>query len=151
MYQIVLMMEVIMNTTPKHLYRFASLTMTALSGIMISTSIFAADAAPSFAGSYQCKRVDASNNTNTYPLEIINNGNTYTFEWMDANGFPLYYGTGITHPTAPTLAIASFFDPKNPSAFGVEFFKIKPDNSLQSNWVLQQSNQVGSETCTRSK
>lgn len=106
--------------------------------------------APSIAGNYQCQRVDASNATTSYPLSIKSNGDTYTLEWDNSAGFPALYGVGIMHSSMNNVLGAKFFDPKDANAFGVEIFEVKPDGSLTANWALQSTNQVGSETCTKS-
>jgi len=116
-----------------------------------STTNTTAGTTASIVGNYSCKRVDASNTTNTYPLAITKTGDTYTFEWDDSTGNPTLYGTGVMHPSMANVVSTAFWDPKNTDTVGVEVFEIKPDGSLQSNWVLQNSDQLGSETCTKSK
>lgn len=102
-------------------------------------------------GRYQCQRTDASGTTTNYPLTITkNSAGAYIFEW-DSNGYPVLNGAGIAHPARNDLLAISFFDPKDQNNIGIELFQIKPDGSLQSNWAVQSSNQVGSEACTKSK
>ena len=110
-----------------------------------------ADTAPSIAGDYQCQRTDASNETTTYPLSITKTNDTYTFEWADNSGNPVFYGTGVSHSNLPNVIASSFWDPKNPDTQGIEMIEVKPDGSLQASWVLQSNNQIGSEDCTKSK
>jgi|GEM_PF-2292061 hypothetical protein len=105
---------------------------------------------PSIVGSYQCQRIDSSNTTTSYPLAIKSNGSIYTLEWENSAGFPALYGVGLMHPSMNNVLGAKFFDPKDSSIFGVEVFNLKPDGSLSANWAVQSTNQVGSETCTRS-
>ncbi|KTD42137.1 hypothetical protein [Legionella parisiensis] len=105
----------------------------------------------SFLGDYQCQRVDASNNTASYPLTVSKSGDTYTLQWENSNGDPVLYGTGVMHPNMTNVVATSFWDPRKPDTIGIQMIEIKPDGSLQSNWVVQTDNQVGSETCTRSK
>jgi len=123
-----------------------------VTSLFLTTIMAYADSATNspFIGNYQCKRVDASNQT-TYPLTINKNGDAYTFEWDNDSGYPALVGTGIMHPSMSNVISVSFSDPKDTSKFGVELFSIQSDGSLQANWALSSSNQVGSETCTKSK
>ncbi len=105
----------------------------------------------SFLGDYQCQRIDSSNNTASYPLTVAKTGDIYTLEWDNSNGDPVLYGTGVMHPNMTHVVASSFWDPRKPDVIGIQMIEIKPDGSLQSNWVLQSDNQVGSETCTKSK
>ncbi|HHT0594309.1 TPA: hypothetical protein ACTXXA_002710 [Legionella anisa] len=107
--------------------------------------------ASAFLGDYQCQRVDGSNNTNSYPLTVSKSGDTYTLQWENSNGDPVLYGTGVMHPNMTNVVATSFWDPRKPDTIGIQMIEIKPDGSLQSNWVVQTDNQVGSETCTRNK
>lgn len=107
--------------------------------------------APSFAGDYQCQRVNSSNATSSYPLSVSKTGDTFTLQWENSNGDPVLYGTGVMHPNMTNVVAASFWDPSKPDTIGIEMIEIKPDGSLQSNWVLQTDNQMGSETCTKNK
>lgn len=107
--------------------------------------------ASSFLGDYQCQRVDPSNKTDSYPLTVSKSGDTYTLQWENSNGDPVLYGTGVMHPNMTNVVATSFWDPRKPETIGVQMIEIKPDGSLQSNWVVQTDNQVGSETCIRSK
>lgn len=104
-----------------------------------------------FLGDYQCQRVDSANNTVAYPLTVSKTGDTYTLEWDNSNGDPVLYGTGVMHPNQTNVVASSFWDPRKPDVIGIQMIEIKPDGSLQSNWVLQSDNQLGSETCTKSK
>ncbi|MCE0723002.1 MULTISPECIES: hypothetical protein [Legionella] len=123
-------------------------TDTAPSNTSTSTSKTGASA---FLGDYQCQRVDAANNTASYPLTVSKSGDTYTLQWENSNGDPVLYGTGVMHPNMTNVVATSFWDPRKPDTIGIQMIEIKPDGSLQSNWVVQTDNQVGSETCTRSK
>ncbi|KTC89629.1 hypothetical protein OQJ18_08395 [Fluoribacter dumoffii] len=102
-------------------------------------------------GNYQCQRADASNNTASYPMSITKTGDTYTLEWDSSAGDPVLYGTGVMHPNATNVIAASFWDPRKPDTIGIQMIEVKSDGSLQSNWVLQSDNQIGTETCTKSK
>lgn len=127
-----------------------NIIMTIALSLLTITTYADNSVSPTLAGNYQCQRSDASNSVQSYPLVISNNGGTYTFEWDNANNYPVLYGTGVRHPNMQNLISVSFSDPKNADAYGVELFEMKPDGSLQANWALQSSNQVGSETCTKS-
>lgn len=105
----------------------------------------------SFLGDYQCQRMDASNNNVTNSLNVSKTGDTYTLQWENSNGDPILYGTGVMHPNMTNVVASSFWDPRKPDNIGVQMIEIKPDGSLQSNWIVQSDNQVGSETCTRNK
>ncbi|CAM2962476.1 Uncharacterised protein [Legionella steigerwaltii] len=105
----------------------------------------------SILGNYQCQRTDASNNTVSYPMTITKTGDTFTFEWDSGTGDPVLYGTGVMHPNLTNVISASFWDPRKPDTIGIQMIQVKPDGSLQSNWVSQADNQLGTETCTRGK
>ncbi|MBI2785502.1 MAG: hypothetical protein HYX60_04005 [Legionella longbeachae] len=107
--------------------------------------------APVLTGNYQCQRTDSANVMVPYDLTVTKTGDTYTFEWDDKNGNPAIYGTGVIHPNLNNVLASSFWDPTKPETVGIEMFEIKPDGTLQSNWVLQSQNQLGSETCTKGK
>jgi hypothetical protein len=135
-----------MKTTLKCIYFIPALFLLSNIAYADSTST------STLLGNYQCQRVDPSNNTNAYTLVISDNGGaSYSFEWDNAAGFPVLYGVGIMHPSMNNIVNVSFTDPKDANNFGVELFEIKSDGSLQSNWVVQSTNQLGSETCTKSK
>ena len=107
--------------------------------------------ASTFLGDYQCQRVDSANNTAAYPLTVSKTGDTYTLEWDNSNGDPVLYGTAVMHPNQTNVVASSFWDPRKPDVIGIQMIEVKPDGSLQSNWVLQSDNQLGTETCTKSK
>lgn len=102
-------------------------------------------------GNYQCQRTDAANNTVSYPMGITKTGDTFTLEWDTSAGDPVLYGTGVMHPNLTNVISASFWDPRKPDTIGIQMIEVKPDGSLQSNWVLQSDNTLGTETCTRGK
>jgi hypothetical protein len=135
-----------MKTTIKSISVIAALSLFTITAYADNTST------STLAGDYQCQRVDAASNTNSYPLEItVNNNGIYTFEWDNASGFPVLNGVGIMHPSMSNIVSVTYSDPKDANSFGVELFEIKADGSLQANWAIQSTNQVGSETCTKSK
>ncbi|STY28642.1 Uncharacterised protein [Legionella wadsworthii] len=105
----------------------------------------------SFLGDYQCQRMDSSNNNVTNSLNVSKSGDTYTLQWENSNGDPILYGTGVMHPNMTNVVASSFWDPRKPDNIGIQMIEIKPDGSLQSNWIVQSDNQLGSETCTRNK
>lgn len=136
-----------MNVLMKNIYLASVLS-------LLSFTAYAAGgdaAAPSITGNYECQRTDTSSNTSSYSLSVTKNGDGYTFEWDNANGYPYLYGTGLMHPDKNNLVGVSFTDPKDNTNYGAEMIEIKSDGSLQANWVIQSANQVGSETCTKSK
>ncbi|MBN9227028.1 MULTISPECIES: hypothetical protein [Legionella] len=102
-------------------------------------------------GNYQCQRTDAANNTASYPMSLTKTGDTYTLEWDNSAGDPVLYGTGVMHPNLTNVISSSFWDPRKPDTIGIQMIEIKPDGSLQSNWVLQSDSQLGTETCTKGK
>ncbi|MGM9452084.1 hypothetical protein ACTAZI_01990 [Legionella bozemanae] len=138
------------DTSTSNTNTSTSTTNTDAASSNTSTSTSKAGAS-SFLGDYQCQRVDASNNTASYPLTVSKSGDTYTLQWENSNGDPVLYGTGVMHPNMTNVVATSFWDPRKPDTIGIQMIEIKPDGSLQSNWVVQTDNQVGSETCTRSK
>lgn len=102
-------------------------------------------------GNYQCQQTGSSNNTTSYSLTVSKAGDTYTFEWADNTGDPVYYGTGVMIGSLPNAISVSFWDPKKPDMIGIEVFELKSDGSLDGNWTLQSDNRIGGETCTKSK
>jgi hypothetical protein len=102
-------------------------------------------------GTYKCLRTDPANNTKSYSLIVRKVGATYAFEWSDSKGDSALYGTGVISPNVPYFIASSFWDPYKPELVGVEVFEIKPDGTLQGNWVLQAENEIGSETCIKNK
>ncbi|PWY57024.1 hypothetical protein DGG96_01145 [Legionella qingyii] len=157
-----------MKTVIKSIYLVAALSLPTLTAYADDSSTSAAGTSTSpasnssdtstskastssFIGDYQCQRVDSANNTVAYPLTVSKTGDTYTLEWDNSNGEPVLYGTGVMHPNQTNVVASSFWDPRKPEVIGIQMIEIKPDGSLQSNWVLQSDNQLGSETCTKSK
>lgn len=113
-------------------------------------------AATSVIGNYQCERTEASGHVGSYTMTISDNsGNqvaaTYKIEWDGSNGYPAFFGTGLIQPGVDNIMGAIFSDLKDANNFGSEVFEIKPDGSLQANWAVQTANQVGKETCTKTK
>ncbi|KTD02218.1 hypothetical protein [Fluoribacter gormanii] len=156
-----------MNTVIKSMYLVAALSVPTLTAYADDTSTTTPSTSTpaskssdtstnkagssAFLGDYQCQRVDSANNTVAYPLTVSKTGDTYTLEWDNSNGDPVLYGTGVMHPNQTNVVASSFWDPRKPDVIGIQMIEIKPDGSLQSNWVLQSDNQLGSETCTKSK
>lgn len=106
-----------------------------------------------FSGTYQCQGYDPFGKSNySYPTATFTkNGDTYSIQWLSANGYPLLLGTGVTIPDVNNAIAVVFWDPKKPDYFGVAIYQHKSDGSLQANWTLQAQKQVGTETCTKSK
>ena len=121
--------------------------MTALT--LLTMSVYADTS--SIVGNYKCQRTDPTSNAVSYPLGIKATGTTYTLEWDSDNGYPAMYGTGVMNPTTSNLIAVSFLDAKDPNNYGIELFQVKPDGSLQANWTVQSTTQVGTETCTKNK
>lgn len=131
-----------MKTVIKNIYLMTALSLLTITAYADNTIV----------GNYQCQRTDADNNTKNYPLTITkNSAGGYMFEWDNDNGYPVLNGVGLIHPDRNTLLGLSYFDPKDDNNIGVELFDIKSDGTLQGNWAVQSSNQVGSETCTKGK
>lgn len=149
-----------MNTAIKSIYLITALSLSTLaayadnandSATKMSTSSTISNTAPVVTGTYQCQRMDSSNKTMNYALTVTKSHDTYTFEWDDSTGNPALYGTGVIHPNMPNVISTSFWDPAKPETIGIEMFQAQPDGSLQASWVLQTENQLGSETCAKSK
>lgn len=103
-------------------------------------------------GSYQCKGYDPASKSNyTNPITITKNGDTYTFQWLNSNGYPFNLGTGIINPGMSNAMSVVFWDPKKSDFFGTMSYAIQPDGTLSGVWVIQATQQIGTETCVKSK
>ncbi len=124
-----------------------------LIGVLSLLSMTAYAQSNTIAGNYQCQRTDAQNNATSSPLNISSTGDTYTLQWTDSNGYPTIYGTGATSSASGLNNLLSvvYWDAKNADNYGNELFTIKPDGSLQGEFVVQSANKIGTETCTKSK
>lgn len=102
-------------------------------------------------GNYTCKRVNANGQFSNYAVSITKTDATYTFQWSENNGNPVMYGTGLIQSKSPDVVATTFWNVTNDENTGIEIFAIKPDGSLQGDWLLQSTNDNGTETCTRQK
>jgi|SRR5579885_50719 hypothetical protein len=118
------------------------LTLTAYADTTVNTNV---------TGNYTCQRTDSSNNTSSLPLSVIKTGDTYTLEWDDSDGNPSMYGTGVIHPGMANVLSSSYWSLTSSDISGLEIFTIKPDGSLQADWISQSGKDSGSETCKKSK
>lgn len=107
---------------------------------------------PDISGTYQCKGYDPGSKANyANPITIVKNGDTYTFQWLNSSGYPFNLGTGIMNPGMNEAISVVFWDPKKSDFFGTMLYQLKPDGSLSGVWVVQATQQLGTENCTKSK
>lgn len=107
--------------------------------------------AGSVVGNYKCNRMDpTSNSTVTYPLSVSSTGDTYTFQWMGTNNYPVTYGTGVSLKDVNNVISVVFWDAKDNTSFGNEMFVLQSDGSLNGKYVMQSDTKVNTETCTKS-
>ena len=100
---------------------------------------------PTIVGNYNCQRTDATGSTSSLPLTVSQTGDTFTFQWNNANGYPTAYGTGVMTKSLNNMVSVVFWDAKDQNTYGNELFMMKPDGSLSANWTLQSDSKVGSE------
>lgn len=120
--------------------------------LIVSLLTMTAYADTNIVGSYQCKGFDPFHSkTANYsnPVNITKNGDTYSFQWLHANGYPYIYGTGIMHKDIPNVITVVFWDPTQEDYIGIESYDIKSDGTLQGAWTLKSENKTGTETCTK--
>lgn len=121
---------------------------TALTNTTTAVAAPASAAGPDVSGNYTCEGYDPFGKSNyANPVTVTKTGDTYGFQWLSSNGYPLILGTGVYNNNM--LAVV-FWDPKKQEYFGTEIYQVKGD-VLQGNWTLQAQKQVGTETCTRKK
>lgn len=103
-------------------------------------------------GSYRCEGNDFTGKSPyTSPATVTRNGDTFIFQWLNANGYPYNDGTGIYNKNTNNVMAVVFWDPSKPDSFGTLIYQVQSDGSLVGNWVYKGSNQVGTETCTKTK
>lgn len=103
-------------------------------------------------GSYTCKGTDPFSTTTpnyTNTVNVTKNGDTYSFQWLDANGYPYIYGTGLIHKDLPDVVSVLSWDPTHEDYLVTVAYEIKSDGSLQGIWTLKSGSQTGTENCTK--
>lgn len=124
--------------------------------LLLASTTFAVDKVtptfPDIQGDYICKGVDPFGDGNSNYINyfsIKKTGATYSFEWVDKNGYPTAYGTGIFNNNLQnTIAVAylNVFDKTNT---GIVFYKISTDGSLQGRWTIKANSKVGTDNCKK--
>lgn len=136
-----------------------SLAFAGLVGIQLSahaakvTETTSSNGTPDIAGNYQCKGYDPGGNSNySSPLSVTKNGDTYTFQWLNSNGYPYILGTGFLSTNVTNALSVVFWDPKKADYFGTLLYSVnKSDGSLTGSWVVQGTKVLGTENCTKNK
>ncbi|CAM2951753.1 Uncharacterised protein [Legionella steigerwaltii] len=132
----------------------AGISLTAIL-YFITPTIYAdnptASTSPSLAGNYKCQWNGTLLGNKNFSLTISQTGDTYNSEWDDSTGNPVLYGTGLMSPNVNNFMSSSFWGVADNTIIGVLSITIKPDGSLQGNWISQSGKDTGTTTCTKGK
>ncbi|WP_392537823.1 hypothetical protein [Legionella sp. 227] len=131
----------------------AGISLTAILYFIITT-VYAdnktVSTSPSPVGSYQCQWNGSLLANKNFTLTISQTGDTYNSEWDDSTGNPVLYGTGLMSSNVNNFLTTSFWGVTDNTISGVLSLAIKPDGSLQGNWISQSGKDTGTQTCTKS-
>lgn len=121
----------------------------ATSLIMVSAPVFAADAA-SIAGTYSCTGSNPTDKNYSNDLTIEKADNTYNFKWMNSLGGQ-YNGMGYLNPNAKDQLVAAFKNAQDPNKSGAIVYQIDADGNLTGSYLRADTQEVGNETCKKTK
>lgn len=147
-------MCIIMNEQKEFVMKaaLASISLTAV--LFFLSPVACADTtkttSSSIVGNYKCQWKGGSLDNKNFSLTISKSGDTYNSEWDDDSGNPVMYGTGLMSPNINNALTTSFWSTTNSTLVGLLSITIKPDGSLQGNWISQSRKDTGTETCTKS-
>lgn len=128
----------------------ASLHLSAYAGKQADTA--STTTSTDIAGNYQCKGYDPGGNANyNSPLTITKNGDTYTLQWLNSNGYPYILGTGFMSNNVSDAFSVVFWDPKKADYYGTLLYAVKSDGTLTGSWVIQGTKVLGTESCVKNK
>lgn len=121
--------------------------------VFVSTTFAADNVNPNIIGNYTCKGYDPFDHGGNYTnyFSIIKQKNTYSIKWVDRNGYPTAYGTGIINSNLPDTLAVVYENMEDKKYTGIALYKIDADGSLKGIWTIKTDNKTGTETCTKKR
>lgn len=125
--------------------------------IQLPNTLFAASkdatmstSVPDIEGNYICKGRDPFANSNYVNyFSIKKTGDTYSFNWVDKNGYPTANGTGISTQNLQDKIAVAYVNMVDNTNTGIIFYKINADGSLTGIWTVRAETSIGTDNCKK--
>lgn len=104
---------------------------------------------PDITGNYKCRGYDPDDKGNyTNVISVKKMGANYSFQWLDNNGYPTAYGTGVVNTNLPNTIAVAYENLTYKTNTGIILYTFK-DGSLKGTWTFKGYHQLGSDNCQK--